>query len=82
MQRGSDNACEQTDDAWEAAWIIGPHQKCVQQAYYMSALCLHQVGKYSEALKYLAPFSVKYRVHPGIWMATNASKVKHGKFGK
>ena len=56
------------DNDWENIWIYGPHKQCVERAYYMSALCLHQIGNYNEAVKYLKPFNVKYRVHPNVWI--------------
>ena len=33
---GSNDMQEQTHDAWEATWIIGPHQKCVLSLLYVS----------------------------------------------
>ena len=37
---GSNDMQEQTHDAWEATWIIGPHQKCVYSRLIICQLCV------------------------------------------
>ena len=56
---------------WEGTYIYEPMKTVREQAYYLCALCLHQVGKFDEALEYLRAFPVQYRVHPKVWTAAH-----------
>ena len=64
---GSDNGTL----GWERTYIYGPLRQCLEQAHYLCALGLHQVGQYRKALQFVKMFNVRYRIHPHVWDAAN-----------
>ena len=63
----------QSDVEWEEWWVVGPRRQCVSYCAYMSALLLHQHGRYQDAVPFLQRFGFSQRLSPSVWQAAHSS---------